>query len=239
MSKGYIEWSSVEKREEKPSNGSGSDDIWVKFAPGKFRFRLLGEPFFYDQCFISKKDTGDGKVIPVISPGSDHNPLVPLGFKESERAAMNVLHRDDGSKLKAIRVGPTVFDHIVNYAHETGINPAHPKDGIDILVVVEDPNGDPFKRKYTVTPLNNTPLTKAEVKKIKEEGGLHDLKKLCASMPTEKIQELIDKYNLDVSASEDTDFEDADISAKESKNLDSDSDSDGDSDDDDDEDFAF
>lgn len=226
----YIKWSKIEKRES-GNSGGGDGGIFLKFKEGKFRVRCVGEPFFYEQIFIPKKVTGTDRDIPVISPGKDEDPLVRLGYSPSERVAVNVLDRKDENKLKIMRVGPSVFNHIVNYCEETGVEPGDPKQGPDILITVEDPGGNPRQRKYTVTFLPPTPLKKTEAKKIKDDGGLHDLEKYFKSTPVEEIEELIAEYGIGaVEGEADFDDDDADVTA--------DNDAD-DGDDDDDDDYSF
>lgn len=225
----YIEWSKIEKRENTGGNGDGG--IFLKFKEGKFRVRCIGQPFFYEQIFIPKKVTGTDRDVPVISPGKDDDPLVRLGYNPSERVAVNVLDRKDGNKLKIMRVGPSVFNHIVSYYEETGVNPCDNKKGPDMLITVEDPGGNPRQRNYTVTFLPPAPLKKDEAKKIKEDGGLHDLEKYFKPTPIKEIEELIKEHGIgSVNGEADFDDQDSDTSAE---------DGDDDDDEDDDKEFAF
>lgn len=193
---GFVDWGKVEVREEKGSGKSGAGSIFLNFGPGKYKIRCLGQPYFFLQTFISKKITGADKDIAVISPGADEDPLIKLNIEPQQKGAINVLHRDDGNKLKVMRFGSAIYKHIRNYAVETGIDPADIKKGIDFVITVSDPGGNMRNRQYVVTALNNTPITKEEASKIKADGGLHDVEKLFAPTPLEKINEYIEQYDL-------------------------------------------
>ena len=212
MSQGYIDWKGMEKRETN-SGGNGEDSIFLKFAPGKYRIRLVGKPYFYEQSFIPKAQTGAEADIPVISPGKDEDPLIPLGIIPTEKAICNLINRKEGGKLQVVRMGPSIFNNVVNYAHETGVDPASTKEGVDMLITVEDPKGNKRQRKYNVTFLQATPLTKEEVAKIKADGGLHDLEKLCKPNTVEEINELIKKYSLGKAGTK-ADFDDTNTDAE-------------------------
>jgi hypothetical protein len=204
----YIQWSKLEKRDN-GGGGSNGDGIFLKFGPGKFRVRLLGEPYEYEQLFISKKNTTSERDIPVISPGDDSDPLRKMGYNATPKLAVNVLDRKDDNKLKIMRVGPSVYNHIKSYYEETGVDPSDPKKGPDLLISVDDPNGNPRQRKYTVTFLQATKITREEASKIKEEGGLHKLEKYFKAATTEEIEELISKFNIS-SVNGDASFDDDD-----------------------------
>lgn len=227
---GFVDWTKVEVRESTNTSRGDGDSPYLRFGPGKYKVRCLGQPYFFLQTFIPKKLTGAEKDIAVISPGEDEDPLMKLEIMPQQRGAINVLHRDDGNKLKVMRFGSAIYKHIRNYAVETGIDPADLKTGIDFLITVVDPGGNPRQRQYTVTPLNATPISKEEAKQIKEAGGLYSLEKLFAPTSVDKINEYIEQYDLVATASkvdaEDTDFDDTDASAD-------------DADDGDDEEFAF
>lgn len=193
---GFVDWSQVEVRDEKGYGKLGANSTLLNFSPGKFKIRCLGQPYFFLQAFIPKKLTGAEKDIAIISPGPDEDPLIKLHIEPQQRGVINVLHRDDGSKLKVMRFGSAIYKHIRNYAIETGIDPSDPKSGIDFLITVSDPGGNPRNRQYVVTPLNATPITKEEAKKIKEAGGLFDVEKMFVPTSIEKINEYIEQYNL-------------------------------------------
>jgi len=211
---GLVDWSKVEVREGGNSGGSGGDSIFLRFGPGKFKVRCIGQPYFFLQTFIPKKLTGAEKDIAVISPGEDEDPLIKMEIVPQQRGAINILHRDDGNKLKVMRFGAAIYKHIRNYAVETGIDPSDLKKGIDFLITVTDPGGNPRNRQYTITPLNATPITKEEAKQIKAEGGMRDLEKFFAPTPLEKINEYIEQYDLAEKTSKvdggSTDFDDSD-----------------------------
>jgi hypothetical protein len=192
---GYIEWKSIETRETR--NDSNDEGIFLKFAPGKFKVRCIGKPYFFEQTFLPKKVTGTERDIPLISPGKDNDPLIKLGFNPAEKIAVNVLDRKDGNKLKVMRIGPSIYSHIVNYHEETGVNPCDPKNGPEMLITVEDPGGNPRQRKYSVTFLQACPIKKEEAAKIKSEyNGLYDLEKLFQPASVEEIEKMIEKYGL-------------------------------------------
>jgi len=223
---GYVDWSDVEVRSSSDSRGDG-ENVYLKFGPGKFKVRCIGKPYFFLQTFISKKITGSDKDIAVISPGDDKDPLIRMNINPQQRGAMSILHRDDDNKLKIMRFGAAIYKHIKNYAVETGIDPADIKKGIDLLITVVDPGGNPRQRQYSVTPLNPTPLTKSEADAIKNAGGLHELDKIFAPTSLEKINEIIVENDLVEKTSkvsgEDTDFEDSNRSKSNSSQDDSDS----------------
>jgi len=237
---GHVDWTKVETRESSASSSSGGDTTYINFSPGKFKVRLIGKSHFYLQTFIPKKLTGTEKDIAIISPGDDNDPLIKLKILPQQKCAMNVLHRNDENKHKVMRFGASIFQHIKNYAVEAGIDPTDLKKGIDFLITVEDPGGNPRNRKYSVTPLNCTPITKEEAAKIKENGGLYELEKLFSPTPVEKINEYISKYNLAEKVAkangESIEFEDgaALSSSKKSSSSGGESESSGDDDDDDD-----
>jgi len=242
----YIKWSKVEKRENSNKKLDG-DGIFMKFKEGKFRVRCLGEPYEFYQVFIPKKFTKTERDVPVTTPDDDDNPLVKLGFNPTKKLAINVLDRKDENKLKIMRIGPAVYNHIANYFEETGTDPCDKKDGPDILISVEDPGGQARQRKYTVTFLQPTKITKEEAKAIVDAGGLHDLAKHFKASTTEEIEELIDKYELG-SVDGSANFDDEDGGQKgSSRSSAKDNDDDDDDDvgaeagagDDDDDDYSF
>ena len=237
---GYVDWSQFEGKEDSKGGKGNADSIFLKFKPGKHRVRLLGKPYAFLQTFIPKKLTGLDKDLAITSPGPDNDPLMKLNVNPQQRWAINVLHRDDGNKLKIMRFGAAVYKHIHDYAAETGIDPADIKKGIDIVINVTDPGNNPRNRQYTVTPLNNTPIKKTEADKIKTDGGLYELKKYFSPTPIEKINEYIEQYNLldkcSKTSGEDTDFEDGHTSGKDTENLEETENAADDEDDDDDDD---
>lgn len=224
---GQVDWTDVEVREENGSSRGGDDSTFLKFAPGKFRVRCVGKPYFYLQTFIPSKMTGADRDIALISPGEDKDPLIKLNILPSQRGAINVLHRDDGNKLKVMRFGPAIYKHIREYAIDAEIDPADLKKGIDFMITVTDPGGKPRSRQYTVTPLSPSPITKEEAAQIKTRGGLYDLDKLFMPTPLEKINEYIEQYGL-ISKSSKADTEDVSFEDSESDNNEAD-----------DEDFTF
>jgi hypothetical protein len=231
--KGYLDWDKVEQRRNNNSdNNKKKDDVpYLKFKEGKYKIRLLGQAFFYDQHFISSAVTGAEWDIPVISPGADEDPLIPLGFEPSEKCAVNILDRKDGNSLKVMRVGPSVYNHIIQYAKDAEINPGDPKHGPDFIITVDDSKGK-RNRKYTVVPVKVTPLTKAEAKAIKDAGGLHDLEELMAADPVDKINAIIKKYN--ITSNGDAGFDDSGSVAEDSEGM-----FDGDNEETEDDDFGF
>lgn len=210
---GFVDWTDVEVREDRKGSGNNANSIFMRFSPGKFRVRPIGQPYFYLQTFIPKKLTGAAKDIPIVSPGPNNDPLIKLGINPTQRGALNVIHRDDGNRLKIMRFGSSVYKHIRTYAIDCGVDPADLKEGVDFSITVEDPGGNPRNRQYTVTALNNTPITKEEYAKIKEDGGIHDLEKYFKPTPIEEINEIIEQYDLVEKLSnvsgDDTDFEDS------------------------------
>lgn len=227
---GFVDWTDVEVREEGTgSGGSGANSMFLKFGPGKYKVRCLGQPYFFLQTFIPKKLTGEDKDIAVISPGPNEDPLIKLNINPQQKGAINILHRNDDNKLKIMRFGASIYKHIRNYAIETKIDPADLKTGIDFLITVTDPGNNPRNRQYLVTALNSTPITKEEAKKIKADGGLHDLEKYFQPTPIDKINEYIEQYNLVESASkvdgDNTSLDDDGGSVSDAEDLD---DSDGD-----------
>ena len=232
---GKVDWAKVETRDEDSPRGD-SDSIYIKFAPGKFKVRPIGSPYFFLQTFIPKKMTGADKDIAVISPGEGEDPLIKLGILPQQKGAIFVLDRLDGNKLKIMRFGAAIYKHIKNYAVEMKVDPADIKQGIDFLIKVSDPGGNPRNRQYEVTPLGCTPITKDEGKDLKElkaSGKLPDFEKLFAPTPLEKINEYIAQYDLSSktarNSGEDTDFEDskASKSSKSVSKSDEDEDDDG------------
>jgi hypothetical protein len=194
--KGYVDWSKVESRQSANGDGGERRQIeYYKFSPGKHRVRLLKQPFFYHQHFIPKEDCGTDRDIPVISPGPDEDPLVPLGYEPSEKCAVNVIDRKDG-KVKIMRVGPTVYNAFIGYAQEFETNPGDLKKGPDFIINVDDPGGNPRQRKYSVMPAKVTPITKAEAESIKENGGTYDLEAIFKPTSMEKIEDLIREHGL-------------------------------------------
>ena len=233
--KGYLDWNKVEQRKSNNNSDSNKRDVeYVKFKDGRYKLRLLNQAYFYDQHFLSKDVTGTKNDIPVISPGRDEDPLIPLGFNPSPKCAVNVLDRKDG-KLKVMRVGPTVYDAFITYAQEMEVNPGDPKEGPDFLITVDDSKGA-RQRKYTVMPMKISPLTKDEAKAIKEAGGLHDLEKVCESTSVEEIEKIISKYN--ITSNGGASFDDSGSVAADSEGMFDEEDGDGDGDNED-EDFGF
>jgi hypothetical protein len=212
---GLVDWSKVEVKEKSNFSADG-DSIFLKFGPGKFKVRCIGQPYFFLQTFNPKKLTGAERDIAVISPGDDKDPLIKLGITPQQRGAINVLLRgstkEAPSEMKVMRFGASVYKHIRNYAVETGIAPSHLKAGIDFLINVEDPGGNPRNRQYSVTALNNTPITAEEATYIKGLGGMHDLTKFFSPTHLEKINEHIEQYGLAESSSKvdgEAEFEDS------------------------------
>jgi len=217
---GYVDWSKVEQRKNE-GNGDLRPVNYYKFSPGKHRIRLLKQPFFYLQHFLPKEDCGTDRDVPLISLGPDEDPLIPLGYEPGEKCAVNVIDRKDGS-LKVMRVGPSVYNAFIEYANEFEVNPGDLKEGVDFVITVEDPGGNPRQRKYSVMHAKKTPITKAEASAIKEAGGFYDLESIFKATPLEKVKEMIKEYGLGKAG--DADFEDA-------PDADVDFDEDGDEDD--------
>jgi hypothetical protein len=220
---GYQKWDKVETREEGSSRREDSDDNFLKFKQGKFRVRLVKDPYFYEQHFIpAEAMTGMDKTLPVISPGAD-DPLIPLGFTPGQKCAFNAIDRDTG-KLVILRCGYSVYGVIAEYAKAAEINPGSSK-GPDFQIKVVDPDGNARQRKYTVTTLNPTPFTKEERDMIREN-GVHDLETIFKSKTVEEVNEIIEKYNIGA-VSGSSEFEDSGSSGSESITVDDD-DEDGD-----------
>jgi hypothetical protein len=204
MANGYNDWGKVE---EKPTN-NGNEIKYVKFAAGEtIKVRLLSQPYFYDQYFLRKEDIGGDKDISIISPGKG-DPLPALGINPSSKCAVNVFNREEDNEIAILRCGPSIYNSFVNWAKKNKVNPGG-KQGCDFEI---DATGNGLKRRYAVTSLLQTPFTKEEVALLKDGpggNGLYELEKLFKPTPVEKINEIIEQYNLGKVSGDDTDFEDA------------------------------
>jgi hypothetical protein len=201
-SAGYNDWGKVEEK----NTNSGGDIKYVKFAAGEtVRVRLLAKPYFYDQYFLRKEDIGGEKDISIISPGAG-DPLPSLGINPSSKCAVNVFNRDEEDDIAILRCGPSIYNSFVNWSKKNKVNPGG-KEGCDFEI---DATGNGLKRRYQVTSLLQTPFSPEEKKKLTDKSaGVYDLEKLFKPTSIEKINEIIEMYNLGKVSGAETKFEDA------------------------------
>jgi hypothetical protein len=131
----------------------------------------------------------------VIDHGSDEGQGMldklesEYGLKGDKKYVVNVLHRDDGNKLKIYEGPKSVFEVFADWSTENEIEPGS-KDGIDFSIKVK---GDGLERRYTVIPGQATPFTDEEKAEIKEKmiDGNYDLDKVYKANDTDQIEKIL------------------------------------------------
>lgn len=191
-----------EEFDEQPKNESGNSSgaqsdrpkaVYMSIdtkVPGKYVYKLrpVGAHVKYRSFFRPYKAK-------LSEEDKATDPAWKNGWYPSKRYAINVIDRADG-KLKILDKGASVFKGFANYKSLFGKNPADPKVGADFALTVVVPKGkdgkaNALKTEYTVTHIQETPLTPEEVAMIKAQ-GLWPLTKIYKPTPLEKR---IDMWN--------------------------------------------
>lgn len=168
-----VSWESIEK-------GNKGGGIFLRLQEGRYKVRIVGRAFEYFSHF---------EPIRVSCCGKEGNcPICLSGKEASKRYAVNVIDRADG-KLKVLNAGKAIFGQLREYFEASKIDPGG-KEGPDIMIKVEVPDGDKRRTKYTLVMLNSAPFTEDEKKFIKEK-GLHGLDKLFTPKSAEEIASIL------------------------------------------------
>jgi hypothetical protein len=175
--------------DDEKGNGSTTDRPKTPYLDtskaGTYKFRPVGPYIKCRKSFKPYRATLSDKDL-------ETDPAAKAGWYLPRRYAINVIDRADG-ELKVLEKGASVFKGFSNYKTVFQKNPSDIKEGADFVLTVKIPkiNGQPnkIKTEYTVTHVGTTPLTEAEIEKIKKQ-RLYPLTEIYKSTPLEKRIEM-------------------------------------------------
>lgn len=188
---GKVNWNDT------PTNNSSSGNgklPFLKFEAGKdYIIRPIRDPHEIIQYFNRVNGQARNAVTDVegskcvIQSYKDENGKPR--FKQVKRYLVNCILRDDG-ELYIANLPSTVFFQMSEWARENECNPGHPKEGADFKIKVEKTGDKAINVKYHCIPLKSRPLSEAEVKHIKEIGGLFNFEEIpiFQPVPQDKIE---------------------------------------------------
>jgi len=155
----------------KQGNNSFPKTEYMKMEPpGTYKIRLVGQFVKFRKHFRPYRAT-------VQDSERDIDPAWQAGFWPQQRYAINVIDRADG-KIKVLEKPHSLFKLFYAYRDATKIDPTKndgpdwsitvkiPKDKSGKIPLDKDGNPDKLKTEYTAMPLDKTPFTPEELKKI-------------------------------------------------------------------------
>ena len=178
------------KQTENKKDSSGGDRKKAKYMdlskPGRYLVRIVGNYVSYFRRWTPEVIENHTTHLEY----KDKDPFWKAGFRTPKRFAIHVIDRADG-EIKILDKGPGIFEEFAKYKRLKGINPAG-KDGPNFFIEVKIPmkNGKPDKKntEYSVMPDEKTPLTEAELEKLKAEK--YPLQDIYKPDPIEKILDI-------------------------------------------------
>ena len=186
MAKGFLSWGDV-ALERKGKGSSGKDEyLWLK-SGNKYKVRTVHKAVHFwkyfhrdDQGRLRTAITEDPRTCPIAAthPG--------LAEKASERYAIYVIDRSD-QQVKIMEAPRSVFSPMRQRYETNGKKPGGGADGSDWEIQVV---GAGINTRYTTIYIEDTPLTKDEITKLKVEldGDKDKLKKIYAVHTPEEIE---------------------------------------------------
>lgn len=177
-----MSWAEIAQSEA--ARGKGGSVNNMRLASGSdYNVRFVGEPLKFSKYFINNKsaitDGGDACII-----------RNKFNIEPNTRYAVHVIDRADATPtLKIVEVAPSVLKPVIAWWKARKHDPGG-ASGCDFNI---DVTGQKKMTRYTVTPLDITPFTEAELALIaKETGGvekcLDRLKRLYKPVPQNEIE---------------------------------------------------
>lgn len=162
----------------KKAGASNNQDLFIKLTPGTHQIRLVGKPLPLELAFLPNplnpggKDPSKSKTIKYLIPREYVERVKSLGIEVKDYYAICVFDRADTNagitRVKILEKGLSVikpFKQYAKYRKDAEGKPANPgaKGGPDWLVEVNKTGPSAFNVEYSITPLDPTPWSAAEI----------------------------------------------------------------------------
>jgi hypothetical protein len=178
VNNGILSWDDIL---EQNTNGDAKDIPILRLASGKnYRIRPVSVPCKILRLF---RDIA-GQTFSAISDGQSQFHL-PDDVRIRNRYVVFVLDRED-NKVKILDGTETMFRGFASHAKATGRTPHDPQRGSDYSIKVTGVDRD---TRYSVTPVEVTPLTSAEMATVNKLNAAEYLLKMYKPHTPEQIVE--------------------------------------------------
>lgn len=172
----FVKWSEFEGLDDDNKSKGKNPHLFVKIEPGdKVQLRMVGKAVKFSTAYIN----GQTYIVP---PEYEEKVASISGVSLRKQYAMQCFDRADTAKgitrLKILQKGPTVFEHIGNYANEAVDENGQPIDpgGINGPDLKISRVGKGRDTKYKVVIISQVPFTKEEKKLLIMDPDSEDAK---------------------------------------------------------------
>ena len=184
-----VDWNSVGGT--KSGNGGEKRKInYIKFEADKmYKVRPVGKAVEFYKFFV--KTAKGSRSICVDAENLDkaaQKLSAHLGaeVKPQHRFAINVIDRED-NQIRILENGKSIFSGFASWAKLNNEKPGGVK-GADWMI---NATGDGLQRRYSVMPINQSPLTDAERKRLKEGNEMYDLDEIYKGVDIDTMIEKV------------------------------------------------